>query len=87
MHPSSDPESRPYLSKLHKRSAERLLRVCKANGGIYIKSGQYLASMNHVLPREVIETLSVLQDKAPYVSFEEVQKIFLEDFQQPLQNM
>jgi predicted unusual protein kinase regulating ubiquinone biosynthesis (AarF/ABC1/UbiB family) len=29
-----------------------------------IQAGQHLASMNHVLPREYTDTLTVLQDQA-----------------------
>ena len=33
------------------------------NGGLYVKLGQGLACLNHILPREYTETLQVLQDK------------------------
>ncbi len=48
----------------HKRSAEKVLHGCLKNGGLYIKLGQGLVSMNHILPKEYIDTLEVLQDKA-----------------------
>ena len=48
----------------HKRAAERLLVGCLKNGGLYVKLGQGLVSLNHVLPREYVETLVVLQDRA-----------------------
>ena len=44
--------------------------ACRANGGVYTKMGQYLASMNHVLPPVFTETLSVLQDKASHRSIQ-----------------
>ncbi|ETW08546.1 Atypical/ABC1 protein kinase [Aphanomyces invadans] len=53
------------------RTAERLLHVCKQNGGVFTKIGQQLASLNHALPVEYTSTLSVLQDQALPVSFEE----------------
>lgn len=31
--------------------------------GLYIKFGQGIATMNHVLPKEYTETLQILQDK------------------------
>ena len=49
---------------VHKRSAEKILDGCLRNGGPYIKLGQGLVSMNHVLPKEYVDTLVVLQDKA-----------------------
>jgi aarF domain-containing kinase len=48
----------------HNRAAERILRGCLKNGGLYIKLGQGLVSMNHILPKEYLSTLEVLQDKA-----------------------
>ncbi|KAK3600947.1 hypothetical protein CHS0354_004156 [Potamilus streckersoni] len=64
----------------HKRAAERLLMGCLQNGGLYIKLGQGLVSMNHVLPKEYVETLVILQDKALSRSPHEVEQLFLEDF-------
>ena len=52
------------LKPCHKRAAEHLLSGCLANGGLYVKLGQGLVSMNHILPREYLDTLVVLQDKA-----------------------
>jgi aarF domain-containing kinase len=50
-------------SQVHDRSAKKLLKTCLRNGGLYIKFGQGLVSMNHVLPKEYTEVLKVLQDK------------------------
>ena len=61
-------ESKEYQSALravHKRSAQRILNACLKNGGLYIKLGQGLVTMNHILPREYLDTLVVLQDKVP----------------------
>jgi predicted unusual protein kinase regulating ubiquinone biosynthesis (AarF/ABC1/UbiB family) len=52
------------ISGCHKRSAERILLGCLQNGGLYIKLGQGLVSMNHILPKEYLDTLVVLQDQA-----------------------
>lgn len=48
-------------SEIHQRSADRIVQGCMRNGGIYIKVGQGLAAVNHVLPKEYIDTLSTLQ--------------------------
>ena len=42
------------------------------NGGLYIKLGQGLVSMNHILPKEYLSTLEVLQDKALHRKTNEV---------------
>lgn len=54
-------------SEIHRRSADRIVQGCLQNGGIYIKLGQGLAAVNHILPREYIESLSILQVHFYYV--------------------
>jgi predicted unusual protein kinase regulating ubiquinone biosynthesis (AarF/ABC1/UbiB family) len=36
-------------SIVHTRSAIKLLKLCKKNGGVYIKLGQHLSAMVHLL--------------------------------------
>ncbi|XP_052819370.1 uncharacterized aarF domain-containing protein kinase 5-like isoform X3 [Mya arenaria] len=64
----------------HKRSAEKLLMGCLNNGGLYVKLGQGLVSMNHILPKEYVDTLVILQDKALHMEPQEMEELFLEDF-------
>ncbi|XP_046361231.2 uncharacterized aarF domain-containing protein kinase 5-like isoform X1 [Haliotis rufescens] len=64
----------------HRRAAERMLLGCLQNGGLYIKLGQGLVSLNHILPREYVDVLVALQDKALARGPHEVQQLFLEDF-------
>jgi aarF domain-containing kinase len=44
---------------LHQRAADRILDGCLRNGGLYIKLGQGLVCLNHILPNEYLETLRV----------------------------
>jgi aarF domain-containing kinase len=67
---------------VHKRSAERLLEVARAQGGMYVKIGQYLSTLTHILPKEWTETLTALQDRAPSVSWKEIRRVFEDDFGQ-----
>jgi len=39
-------------AEVHKRSASKLLWLSRFNGGMYYKFGQYLSSMDGVLPQE-----------------------------------
>ncbi|CAL4060460.1 unnamed protein product, partial [Meganyctiphanes norvegica] len=68
------------LHEAHKRSAELVLDGCLKNGGLYVKLGQGLVSMNHVLPKEYIDTLKVLQDKCLNRDWDEIGTLFNEDF-------
>ncbi|XP_071635405.1 uncharacterized aarF domain-containing protein kinase 5-like [Temnothorax longispinosus] len=67
-------------SEIHRRSADRIVQGCLQNGGIYIKLGQGLAAVNHILPREYVESLSILQDKCLIREKDEMEEIFLQDF-------
>ena len=52
------------IEPCHQRSADRIVAGALRNGGLYIKLGQGLGSFNQVLPRQYIDTLKSLQDKA-----------------------
>jgi aarF domain-containing kinase len=54
-----DPNYQKYMDGAHQRAADRLLVGCLANGGLYIKLGQGLVSLNHILPRQYANTLKV----------------------------
>jgi aarF domain-containing kinase len=73
-------ENSTRRSQLNLRSAQMLLWVFKKNGGIYTKAGQHLASLTHALPKEYTETMSVLQDAAPYLPYNEIVPLFIEEF-------
>lgn len=68
------------LAGVHQRSADRMLNMCLTNGGLYIKLGQGLVSLDHVLPRQYPQTLRALQDKCLMRKRGEVNQLFLEDF-------
>jgi hypothetical protein len=65
-----DPNSEEYYNtrdQVHMRTAKRILKLCETNRGFYIKAGQFIASMQHV-PKEFVQTLSVLQDKVWFMA-------------------
>ncbi|RZC41152.1 putative aarF domain-containing protein kinase 5 [Asbolus verrucosus] len=68
------------MSRIHQRAADRILEGCLLNGGPYIKMGQGLVSMSHILPKEYISTLKALQDKCLTRKKDELVRLFLEDF-------
>lgn len=57
-----------------------LLEGCLLNGGLYIKTGQGVAAINHILPVEYTETLKLLEDKCLERGRDEVNRLFIEDF-------
>lgn len=68
------------LKQVHLKSAKRLLETCLLNGGLYIKMGQGVAAINHILPKEYTMTLEKLQDKCLPTTKSDVQRVFYEDF-------
>jgi aarF domain-containing kinase len=71
-------------SALHKQSAERLLKLCRQNGGVYIKVGQHLANLDYLIPQEYIDVLSSLFNDAPRSTFDDVSKVIEEDLGAPI---
>merc|ERR1719210_3206327 len=69
-------------SECHRSAAQAILDTCKTNSGLYIKFGQTIASFNHILPPEFRKVFESLHDRAPTVSFEEVEKIIVEQLGQ-----
>ncbi|XP_055625362.1 uncharacterized aarF domain-containing protein kinase 5 [Toxorhynchites rutilus septentrionalis] len=78
-----DPRHSELISEVHQRSADKLLRGCLANGGLYIKMGQGVAALNHIIPKEYVHTLRKLEDRCLTRKPDEVRKLFEEDFSRP----
>ncbi|XP_049391187.1 uncharacterized protein LOC125855507 isoform X1 [Solanum stenotomum] len=75
LNPHTD-DYRLTLSELHLRSAKRILTMCEANKGIYIKAGQFVAAIRQV-PKEYSTTLSSLQDHAIPFQFESIKHVLV----------
>ncbi|XP_015746701.1 uncharacterized aarF domain-containing protein kinase 5 isoform X2 [Python bivittatus] len=76
----NSPEYAAAVSRCHQRSAESIVFGATQNGGLYIKLGQGLCALNHLLPQEYIDTLRILEDQALRRGYTEVDDLFLEDF-------
>lgn len=66
-------------ANIHQRNANRLLQLCRTNGGVYIKVGQHLANLDLLLPDEYLKSLSSLFDDAPISSYEDVCHVIKEE--------
>ena len=53
--------------------------ACIENDGLYVKFGQGIATMDHILPPPFYKHLSKLQDKAKAVTYEKISAVFEED--------
>ncbi|KAI0063635.1 ABC1-domain-containing protein [Artomyces pyxidatus] len=80
---ASEEEQLSAYSQCHTRSARRVLKALLANGGVFIKLGQHMASLI-VLPPEWTGTMRPLQDQCEPTPYEDVEALFLSDMGQPL---
>ena len=60
------------ISSVHARAATRLRDLCRLNAGTYIKVGQHLANLDHLLPPEYIKILHSLFADCPITPIDEV---------------
>lgn len=82
---SLDPLSVEYMklkSKVHREAAEKLLELCCANKGVFIKVGQHIGALDYLLPHEYIETMRVLHSQAPSSSLNDVYFVIKEELKQ-----
>jgi len=64
----------PTTPELHTYAARKILECCRKNGGLYVKFGQSIASLNAIVPKEYIEELGGLQEDAERMRKEEVEE-------------
>lgn len=72
-------EYKELKSKCHQRSAEKLLKLCCTNRGVYIKVGQHIATLDYLIPSEYVQTMKILHSHAPKNAVEDVFKVIKED--------
>ena len=63
------------IEDLHRRSAERLFDLLRANGGLYLKIGQAIAMQSAVLPPEFQRMFARMFDDAPQAAWADVEKV------------
>jgi hypothetical protein len=68
--------------QVHGRTAALLLRLCRANGGIYTKAGQMLSTAQGI-PPAYRAALASLQDAAPPRPFDDVDAVLLSELGAP----
>ncbi|CAJ2503942.1 Uu.00g113360.m01.CDS01 [Anthostomella pinea] len=68
------------IEDLHRRSAERLFDLLRANGGLYLKIGQAIAMQSAVLPPEFQKMFARMFDDAPQVDWAGVERVIRQDF-------
>lgn len=73
-------KSSRQLSRLHERTADRLLNLCLTNGGLYQKIGQAIAMQSAVLPPIFQEKFSQFFDETPQAGWRDIEKVLREEY-------
>jgi aarF domain-containing kinase len=76
LHATGDPE---HDAVIHQRTGSRALELCLNLGGLFVKLGQYVATLNHAFPPEITAALSSLQDKARPRAWKQVEALFKQE--------
>ena len=72
------------LEKLHRKNARLLRELAGKHGGGVLKVGQLLSARPDLMPAIYIEELSVLQDAAPAIDFDQVRVVLERELGGPL---
>ena len=67
------------MNQVHLRSALSLRDLCCVNGGAYIKVGQYVGSLDYLLPSEYVQTMKVLHNDAPQSPLGDIHHVIEEE--------
>jgi aarF domain-containing kinase len=60
------------IHEIHQRNAERVLKMCLANRGLWIKIGQHISALENIIPYEYTNTMKACQDNVTAISFERI---------------
>ena len=73
----------PAIAKVHLRSALRLREMCTRNGALFIKVGQYVGSMDYLLPPEYVTTFKLFHRTAPETPLPLLKKVLEDELGRP----
>lgn len=68
-----------FTSKTHQYCGDVFLELCLHQAGVYVKIGQHLSALGHILPSEITSQLKVLQTECTEKSFDDVTTVLRED--------
>ena len=59
----------------HDQCGRKMLELALKNGGVFVKVGQHLAAMSHVIPEDITKYLKCLQEECTPQSIENIKKV------------
>ena len=84
---SDDKEYKTMKSLCHTRSAIRFRDLCSSNGGVFIKIGQHIGSMDFMFPEEYLSVLKCFQKDAPVSPMEDIRSVIVTDFGKSIEQL
>lgn len=84
-----DRQSKEYFeakAEAHQIGADKLLELCKANKGVYVKVGQHVGALDYLLPNEYVMTMRILHKDAPRNDVKELYKVIKQDLKKEVSN-
>lgn len=76
---STSEEYKKSKSQCHLRCAVRFRDLCTSNGGVFMKVGQHIGSLDFLFPKEYTETLKCFQYNAPESPIEDIKYVIESD--------
>jgi len=66
-------------AQIHTKVAARLKWMSTHCGGIYFKAGQYIGTLERMMPKEYTDALKSLQDKGAEVPYSKIKVVYEHD--------
>ena len=60
--------------------------MCSLNGGLFVKVGQHIGSLEYLLPLEYVRTFKRFHSEAPKATLSELKEVIREDLGKPGMN-
>ena len=82
--------SEAYVQKrkeIHVRVADRIHYMSNKCGGIYFKGGQYLGTLERIIPKEYTDKLKDLQEKGSELPFDQIKVTYEHDLDKKLEEV
>lgn len=57
--------------------------MCSLNGGLFVKVGQHIGSLEYLLPEEYVNSFKVFHSSAPSTSVHRMKRVIREEFGVP----
>eukprot|EP00892_Ulva_mutabilis_P001947 jgi/Ulvmu1/11753/UM008_0167.1 len=76
-------EQKRQMQECHERGAQRLLDLCFANSGVYIKFAQHIGQLDHLLPLQYVKKMREhALDRCPTSAYHTICRTFQNEFGQ-----